>query len=201
MNPYNILDLPSSATNEEIKQKYRSLAQQHHPDKGGDPEKFKEINLAYSILIDPVRRKIYDETGIWEQEPNFKEEALGLICEKLGQFLWNMNVDFENLVVLLKNHFSNQIPAIDQQILATEQTIRNFERALKRMKKKNGGENFLKNFIQLQIDQQKNRLKQLEYDLKLHNTIIEMLEDYEYGDVEFEMLMHAFANVEVKTTP
>lgn len=201
MNPYNILDLPSSATNEEIKQKYRSLAQQHHPDKGGDPEKFKEINLAYSILIDPVRRKIYDETGIWEQEPNFKEESLGLICEKLGQFLWNMNVDFENLVVLLKNHFVNQIPSIDQQILATEQTIRNFERALKRMKKKSGGENFLKNFIQLQIDQQKNRLKQLEYDLKLHNTIVEMLEDYEYGDEQFEMLVHVFTQDEVKTTP
>ena len=36
---------------------------QHHPDKGGDTEKFKRINKAYEVLKDEEKRKIYDEHG------------------------------------------------------------------------------------------------------------------------------------------
>lgn len=35
----------------------------HHPDKGGDPERFKEITYAYEVLGDPDKRRIYDERG------------------------------------------------------------------------------------------------------------------------------------------
>jgi len=34
-----------------------------HPDKGGDPEKFKEITVAYEVLMDPKKRDIYDKYG------------------------------------------------------------------------------------------------------------------------------------------
>ena len=39
------------------------MARQHHPDKGGDQEKFKEINAAYEILSNEEKRKIYDQYG------------------------------------------------------------------------------------------------------------------------------------------
>eukprot|EP00968_Pinguiococcus_pyrenoidosus_P016073 scaffold1509_cov240-Pinguiococcus_pyrenoidosus.AAC.48 len=39
------------------------MAKKHHPDKGGDPEKFKEIGEAYGVLSDPQKRQIYDELG------------------------------------------------------------------------------------------------------------------------------------------
>ena len=35
----------------------------HHPDKGGDPEKFKEISKAYETLSDPEKKQLYDEYG------------------------------------------------------------------------------------------------------------------------------------------
>merc|ERR1719379_2299007 len=39
------------------------LARKEHPDKGGDPEKFKVISKAYDILSDEEKRKLYDQGG------------------------------------------------------------------------------------------------------------------------------------------
>lgn len=39
------------------------MAHQYHPDKGGDAEKFKEINEAYHVLVDPEKRAQYDKFG------------------------------------------------------------------------------------------------------------------------------------------
>ncbi|EAN33944.1 Chaperone protein dnaJ 3 [Theileria parva strain Muguga] len=60
---YKLLDLSKDCSESEIKKAYRKLAIKHHPDKGGDPEKFKEISKAYEILSDPDKRRIYDEHG------------------------------------------------------------------------------------------------------------------------------------------
>jgi curved DNA-binding protein len=56
-DPYKILGLDKSATDEEIKKTYRKLAMEHHPDRtGGDDTRFKEIAEAYSILSDPKKK-------------------------------------------------------------------------------------------------------------------------------------------------
>src|SRR5579871_2811165 len=62
---YAVLGVPASATQDEIKKKYRRLAAKHHPDKNPtDPkaaERFKEISEAYQILGDAEKRKQYDQ--------------------------------------------------------------------------------------------------------------------------------------------
>ena len=63
---YEILDLPRSASDEEIKRSFRKMAQQWHPDVSTDPDadaRFKEINEAYQVLSDPQRRQSYDTFG------------------------------------------------------------------------------------------------------------------------------------------
>ena len=47
----------------QIKRAYRMLALRNHPDKGGDPEKFKKIAAAYAVLSDGEKRRVYDATG------------------------------------------------------------------------------------------------------------------------------------------
>jgi molecular chaperone DnaJ len=60
---YKILGIAKNASPDEIKKAYRRLAQQYHPDKGGDPEKFKEVNEVYQVLSDPQKRSHYDQFG------------------------------------------------------------------------------------------------------------------------------------------
>ena len=60
---YDVLGIDLKATPEEVRKAFRKLAIQHHPDKGGDSEKFKEINAAYEILSNEEKRQIYDKHG------------------------------------------------------------------------------------------------------------------------------------------
>lgn len=60
---YSILGVEKSASGDDIKRAYRKMAHQHHPDKGGDQEKFKEINEAYQVLSNPEKRQQYDQYG------------------------------------------------------------------------------------------------------------------------------------------
>ena len=60
---YQRLGVSKDATPEEIKRAYRDLARQHHPDKGGDAEKFKSIQEAAEVLTDERRRQEYDARG------------------------------------------------------------------------------------------------------------------------------------------
>jgi len=61
---YETLEVDKTATQKEIKKSYFRLSKVHHPDKGGDEHKFKEINAAYEILSDPEKREKYDKYGL-----------------------------------------------------------------------------------------------------------------------------------------
>ena len=60
---YKVLNIDRGADDRTVKKMYRKLALEHHPDKGGDVDKFAEISQAYDVLSDPEKRKIYDDYG------------------------------------------------------------------------------------------------------------------------------------------
>jgi molecular chaperone DnaJ len=60
---YEILGVDKNASPDEIKKAFRRAAVQHHPDRGGNEEDFKELNEAYEILKDPSKRQRYDQFG------------------------------------------------------------------------------------------------------------------------------------------
>lgn len=63
MDYYSTLGVNKTASQDEIKKAYRGLAMKHHPDRGGDEKKFKEIEEAYRTLSDPQKKEIYDLGG------------------------------------------------------------------------------------------------------------------------------------------
>lgn len=82
IDPYKILGLDKSATDDDIKKAYRRLAKEHHPDKTqGDDSKFKEIAEAYDILSNPVKKSEWDNRsrftgGSFRFDDNLFEEFL-----------------------------------------------------------------------------------------------------------------------------
>jgi len=63
MDYYEVLGVAKTASQDEIKKAFHKLAHKHHPDKGGDEKKFKEINEAYQVLSDAKKRAQYDQFG------------------------------------------------------------------------------------------------------------------------------------------
>ncbi|WP_425059005.1 DnaJ C-terminal domain-containing protein [Sporomusa carbonis] len=81
---YQVLGVPKTATEKEIKQAYRQLARKHHPDlhkgeaKAEAEEKFKLINEAYEVLGDPDKRAKYDKLGMnWKAGDDFTFDPAG----------------------------------------------------------------------------------------------------------------------------
>ena len=72
-NYYDLLGIPKDASEEQIRKAFRGLAMEWHPDRNRAPdaeERFKEINEAYQVLIDPKKRQMYDQYGRVDVDPN-----------------------------------------------------------------------------------------------------------------------------------
>jgi curved DNA-binding protein CbpA len=63
IDPYETLGVVRDADAAQIKTAYRKRAKNAHPDAGGDVDAFATLKISYEILSDPVRRKVFDETG------------------------------------------------------------------------------------------------------------------------------------------
>ena len=69
-NLYDLLGVGKGADADAIKKAFRRKALTEHPDKGGDNERFRQINEAYNVLSDPQKRAFYDQTGVVPEKPS-----------------------------------------------------------------------------------------------------------------------------------
>src|SRR5210317_656964 len=84
-NYYDILGVDEKATSAEITKAFKDLAKQHHPDRGGDKDRFQEINEAHDTLKNSQKRHDYDtmrkfgsrSTGGGGEHPFFNEDIFG----------------------------------------------------------------------------------------------------------------------------
>lgn len=103
MDFYEILEIQSTATKSDIKKAYRSLAIKYHPDKNKDPEsleKFRDIQTAYEVLYDDIRRKEYDNMTNTEKTE---------LYDAIKKYFFNMAPKYEEIYdMLIQNCYGNE---------------------------------------------------------------------------------------------
>ena len=78
---YNILGIEKDADQNCIKKAYHKLAMKYHPDKGGDPEKFKHISEAFEVLSDENKKRAYDSGGKDALEGNMSGNPMDMFSQ------------------------------------------------------------------------------------------------------------------------
>jgi DnaJ-class molecular chaperone len=135
MSYYDLLKVAKNASPEEIKKQYKKLALEHHPDRGGDSDIFKQISEAYQTLSEPQKRKEYDNPSpFFHQMPQERRHGAGFVDpdELFKHFFSN---GFGNINGNMRNNglhtttinFGNGIPhsgQVFQRCVSTTVTVR-----------------------------------------------------------------------------
>lgn len=168
-NPYETLGVSPKATAEQIKKAYRKKAKSAHPDTAGTDEEMVEVNSAYALLANPMRRAKFDQTGKVEDEKSIEQQAaselqiLAILLFSAGE--WKQR----DLFAEMKNKIVMQIQNIDLQRDESERKVIRFMDAIKRIIRKGKGENFIRTAFEQEL-----------YDaralIKVHEQKIEVMQ-------------------------
>ena len=186
---YDDLELPKTCTSEEIKQKYRILAQLHHPDKGGDVEKFKRMKLAYEVLSDPIKREHYDSTGDHYNDINLDSEVMGRLAVMVSQFVQHINPEFDDLILKMKIEIRALQQMTTNAIVECNDLIAKFNIISKKIRLKKEGENLLKLVVDKKVLGLHNEIINHKRGLIVFARMLEVLDDYHFSSDEWRLLL------------
>lgn len=178
MTYYDELGLTKDVNQEEIKYAYRRKASEHHPDKGGEKERFQRVQKAYEVLNDPVTKANYDRNGCSETEPD-SVVIDRIITEVLINIIDSGQVDIRrtDLVQTLTGHFARNQSGLKQNIAVLKQNNKKYRQAIKRMKSNNsiiGSTIYGKRLHNIRV------IEELTIQCKMGNKILDVLKDYQY---------------------
>ncbi len=131
MNPYEILGVDKQATRSQIKTAYYQLAEQHHPDKGGNAEVMKQITHAYAILSSPTKRKYYDKYG--REEDSVDDKAF----EFLSKLIIEAFLKSDRPIASIYNHLDKETKQLNASKEACKELHTNLTKRIKKFKEKN----------------------------------------------------------------
>ena len=186
---YDELELQKNCTSAEIKQQYRILAQIHHPDKGGNEEKFKRIKLAYEILSDPTKRAHYDSTGEHYDETNVDNEVYTRLSNMISHFTQHINPEIDDLILKMKVDIHQAQQQTSNAILECNNVVNKLTIISQKIKLKKEGENLLKTLVEAKITQRHNELTTHRKTLLVFAKMLEILEDYHFSLEEWQLLI------------
>lgn len=142
MTPYETLGVANTATPAQIKKAYRRLAQDLHPDKeGGDAERFKAVQQAYDLLMDPERRATYDRDGTTTDVNTIRQKAESMVTSMLVQrILLDRGLSLQDFDPVQEVEFelSGQTSQVKRHAQEAREKCEQIEKAIKRLSRKSG---------------------------------------------------------------
>ncbi len=120
-NHYEELGLKKDATQSEIKSSYRRLVKKHHPDIGGEKDRFIAIQVAWETLNDPLKKEKYDKTLFsaqqlsnfrnenWEEKVNKKKYSSTIKDNEVKNWIKNIYIPTNRFISQIIKPFSQQI--------------------------------------------------------------------------------------------
>ena len=177
---YEALNLTKDANIDEIKLSYRNLAKLHHPDKGGDTEKFQKIALAYEILSDPKRKEKYDTTGAQEKEPVFEKKFQSLVDHLLLQIISQPFNDLKivDVVFLIQDSVNDGLKVYLGQKKEAQDCLNKLLTIQERLS--TIYDKSVINAVELRISAFNKTISSLSDEISFVSLCIEKLQDYKY---------------------
>jgi len=113
-----------------------------------------------------------------------RDQALEQRSRLFFNLLPNINPDLDDLILIMKNESRKEKQNINNNINACNGYIFRLKKIINKIKKKNDqGENLLKMFAETQLKNHENELQNFIRQIQIVDIVIEILEDYQYGDV------------------
>lgn len=178
------LEVAKDATVAEIKRAYRKKALKHHPDREeGDTEEFKRVTKAYQVLIDPVKRQRYEETGCEDEPRGTSTGVLASLFSVTVSELLSSKIDPSKVDLIGK--IRTKLHRLKSDVVASEKEGQRRIKDLETIKARltSESEDLLLEVLQSQIDDHNRTLAQHKVQLLEFQQCEEALENYNY---EFE---------------
>ena len=184
MNLYKILEIDKTATPDEIRKAYKRMASKHHPDKeNGDEERFKEVQSAYDVLSDPVKKGRYDEDGT-VIEDDFKgaaiDEVIKLVSSEIDA---SDDFDMRNIFRVVEDNLHKKTLNHEHSLEGAKIHLKKLKRLADKVIRKSGGENMFSTIIENKISMTEKDIKFIGFSLTVFAEAANILSEYDYKQI------------------
>ncbi len=181
IDPYKMLGVERDADEQAIKAAYRKAAKTAHPDSGGDAELFARLQAAFDLLKDPVRRRVYDDTGYDPQLADAKDlKGLMMIETLVNDFILDEREPGSfDPVAAMRRKLSDDILKSRFHILELERHRARVRKHLDRLGRKPETD-VLGSMLRARSQSIADAIKQAEMQIETIEQAYSMLEGYSY---------------------
>ena len=181
---YEVLGLfcegPSNFSQEDIKFAFRLMSKEHHPDCGGDPERFQKIKEAYDILSDPDKKAEYDATGSVHSAKDPKAAALEKVAILTAEWCAQnpATVQGQGFLVFCEDLAEEAIAAMEQMISDCEERKVAIQRFSNKLDWQGDGDSPAHNQIKKELKAINEQISEHNFELKVAAEVLGILAEY-----------------------
>ena len=177
MTLYDTLGVDKNATQEDIKQAFREKAKKHHEDKGGDKDEMIEINKAYGVLSNVVKRDRYDKTGETVEE-SFDFKFSRYVQQIFLDIVERNDVDSTDLIGEFRAYTKAVIQDNGKRVKDAQGRLKKLNKVKERLG--SSAENRIVAVLENNMENVRQEIGIIEENIKFMEDCLECLESYHY---------------------